>query len=226
VKESLWTEVVTIRLFGGTLARERYDYFSAPHPRMPFIPRKSLGAALLSLRGTLDEYRRSGMRTIAKKNLKLAIKHGYVYEQVDGLSVFDDLMAINASLPQRGGQLMDDLYFDRGRFGDIVREAGHIHVVKAADGKVVAYAMVPNIGEVWLIDYILGHGDHLKRGIMYLLVAKVIEEKFARKELPGAPAWIMYDTMFGAPEGRRQFKRVTGFSAYWVRWRWPESPIP
>jgi hypothetical protein len=93
------------------------------------------------------------------------------------------------------------------------------HVVKSADGRIVAYALVPNIGDLWFVDYVLGHGEHLKRGIMYLLMTGIIEEKIELAKEPGNPQWIMYDTFLGAPVGLRQFKEVVGFSPHWVRWK-------
>jgi len=95
--------------------------------------------------------------------------------------------------------------------------------VKCPGGIVVAYALVPNLGDLWLVDYVLGHGDHLNSGIMYLLMANVIEEKFELAKTTGNPKWIMYDTWLGARPGLRQFKAVLGFSPYWVRWRWAGS---
>jgi hypothetical protein len=115
------------------------------------------------------------------------------------------------------------LYLNRSKFELIVREIGNAHVVKCPDGKVVAYALVPNIGDVWTFDYLLGHGDHLNSGVMYLLMAHVIEEKFELAKTAGNPKWIMYDTWLGANAGLRQFKAVLGFSPYWVRWRWTGS---
>jgi hypothetical protein len=88
--------------------------------------------------------------------------------------------------------------------------------VRCPDGKVVAYALVPSIGDLWTLDYVLGHGDHLNSGIMYLLMAHVIEEKFELAKTAGNPKWIMYDTWLAASAGLRQFKAVLGFSPYWA----------
>jgi hypothetical protein len=80
-------------------------------------------------------------------------------------------MEINESRPERGGRPMLSLYFNRSKFELILREIGNAHVVRCPDGKVVAYALVPNIGGLWTVDYVLGHGDHLNSGIMSLLMA-------------------------------------------------------
>jgi hypothetical protein len=223
LKQTIWTDVVTVSMFGDKYAKERFRYFSSPHPRFPLIPRKSLGAAMINLQGSYADYRRSKFRPLAKRKLKSANQRKYSYAKIDAVSAIDQIMEINASRPERGGKPMLPLYLNRSKFELIVREIGNAHVVKCPDGKVVAYALVPNIGDVWTFDYLLGHGDHLNSGVMYLLMAHVIEEKFELAKTAGNPKWIMYDTWLGANAGLRQFKAVLGFSPYWVRWRWTGS---
>jgi hypothetical protein len=221
--QTISADVVTVGMFGGEYAKERFRYFSSPHPRFPFIPRKSLGAALIDLQGSYADYQRSKFRPLAKRKLKAARQRKYSYARIDAVSAIDQIMEINTSRPERGGKPMLPLYLDRSKFELIVREIGDAHVVRCPDGKVVAYALVPNVGDVWTFDYLLGHGDHLNSGVMYLLMAHVIEEKFELAKTAGNPKWLMYDTWLGANAGLRQFKAVVGFSPYWVRWRWTGS---
>jgi hypothetical protein len=182
-----------------------------------------MGAAMINLQGSYADYQRSKFRTLAKRKLKSAKHRKYSYAKIDAVSAIDQIMEINESRPERGGRRMLPLYFNRSKFELILREIGNAHVVKCPDGKVVAYALVPNIGDLWTLDYVLGHGDHLNSGIMYLLMAQVIEEKFELAKTAGNPKWIMYDTWLGANSGLRQFKAILGFSPYWVRWRWTGS---
>ena len=223
LKETIWTDIATVSMFGGEHARERFGYFSSRHPGFPLIPRKSLGAAMISLQESYADYRLSKLRGIAKNNLKLAKKRKYSYARIDAVSAIDQVMEINGSRPERGGRPMPPIYFDRSKFETILREIGNAHVVKCPAGKIVAYALVSNIGELWNVDYVLGHGDHLNSGIMYMLMTHIIEEKFELAKTAGNPKWIMYDTWLGASAGLRQFKAVLGFSPYWVRWRWVGS---
>ena len=116
-------------------------------------------------------------------------------------------MEINGSRPERGGRPMDPLYFSRSKFEMILREIGNAHVVKCPAGKIVAYALVPKIGDLWTVDYVLGHGDHLNSGIMYLLMTHVIEEKFELAKTVGNPQWIMYDTCLAPALGCANSKR-------------------
>ena len=222
LKQTVWADVVTVSMFGDEYAQERFRYFSSPHPRFPLIPRKSLGAAMLNLQGSYADYRRNKFRPLAKRKLKSATQLKYSYGKMDAISAIDRIMEINGSLPERGGRPMHPLYSDRSKFEMIARAIGNAHVVRCPAGKVVAYALVPNIGDLWTFDYVLGHGDHLNAGIMYLLMGNVIQEKFELARTTGNPTWIMYDTWLGASAGLRQFKAVLGFSPYWVRWRWAD----
>jgi hypothetical protein len=224
LRATIWTNVVTVNMFGSAHAQERFRYFSSLHPRFPLIPRKSLGAAMINLQGSYADYRQSKLRGVAKNNLKLAKKRKYSYAKIDAVSAIDDIMEINESRPERGGRPMDPLYFSRSKFEAILGEIGNAHVVRGPSGKIVAYALVSNIGGLWNVDYVLGHGEHLNSGIMYLLMSHVIEEKFELAKETGNPKWIMYDTWLGATSGLRQFKAVLGFSPYWVRWRWAADP--
>jgi hypothetical protein len=223
LKETVWTDTVTVSMFGNEYARERFKYYSSRHPQFPLIPRKSLGAAMINLQGSYADYRRSKLRGIAKKNLKSAKRRKYSYAIIDAVSAIDQIMEINRSLPERGGRPMHPLYFNHSKFEGILREIGNAHVVKCPAGKIVAYALVPNLGDLWTVDYVLGHGDHLNSGVMYLLMGHIIEEKFDLAKTASNPKWIMYDTWLGARAGLRQFKAVLGFSPYWVRWRWAGS---
>ena len=211
-------DAVTLRIFGDDHALRTYRFFSSPHPRFPFIPTKSLGAALLNLELP------HRLSQLAKRKTRQAARLDYVYDRIDVPADIEQLMEINRSLPVRGGEAMEGFYLSRPEFEAIVREHHQLHVVRCPAGRIVAYAVVPDIGDLWLVEHVLGHGEHLKSGVMYLLMTGVISQKLDLAQTPGKPRWIMYDTLPGSP-GRRQFKSVLGFQPYWVRWRWgPSAP--
>jgi hypothetical protein len=74
------------------------------------------GFADAGLRPCLKAYRTEKMRTIAKKNIKLAAKHKYTYQIVPAVAVLEDIMEVNRSLSQRGERAMDALYANRRQF--------------------------------------------------------------------------------------------------------------
>jgi len=89
-----------------------------------------------------------------------------------------------------------------------------------AKGILKAYDYAPVYGEVFVFSRLLGHGDCLDHGIMYLLVSEIIREMIDLKQVQGYPLWAMYDTFFGAKPGLRYFKERLGFKPYKVKWRW------
>ena len=89
LKETIWTDIVTVSMFGSEHAQERFGYFSSLHPQFPLIPRKSLGAAMINLEGSYADYRLSKLRGIAKNNLKLAKKRKYLYAKIEAVSAID-----------------------------------------------------------------------------------------------------------------------------------------
>jgi hypothetical protein len=222
LRATLGADVVTLRSYGGTNARQKFELFSSPHHEFPFVPRRSLGVALINLKQSEYDYRRHILKPLAKRKLKQASRLQYVYGRIDSAAAIDAIMEINRSLPVRQGVAMDDYYQSEEEFAPLVREHEQVHVVMDSSGCIVAYALVLNIGDVWVIEHVLGHGAHLKNGIMYLLMSKMIEEKLALANVAGNPGWIMYDSILGSSDGLRQFKAVLGFTPYWVRWRWAD----
>ncbi len=90
----------------------------------------------------------------------------------------------------------------------------HIGVVK--DGVLVAYSELEYVGEIVGTSRIMGHGDHLKNGTMFLLIAGIVEHvKSTRPDI----RYVYYDMFFGAGAGLRAFKTNAGFRPHWVRWK-------
>ena len=129
LKQTIWTDIVTVSMFGSEYARERFGYFSSPHPQFPLIPRKSMGAAMIDLQAGYADYQRSKFRTLAKRKLKAAKQRKYSYAKIDAASAIDQVMEINASRPERGGRPMLPLYLNRSKFELILEEIGNAHVV-------------------------------------------------------------------------------------------------
>jgi putative transposase len=121
---------------------------------------------MINLQGSYADYQRSKFRALAKRKLKSAKQRKYSYAKIDAVAAIDQIMEINGSRPERSTGPMPPLYFNRSEFEVILGEIGNAHVVKCPAGKIVAYALVSNLGDLWLVDYVLGHGDHLNAGVM------------------------------------------------------------
>ena len=99
-----------------------------------------------------------------------------------------------------------------------IRTYGVLH-----DGHLVAYTWLYQVGEMCLFSTILGHGDHLNAGVMYLLIAETLKDVI---DVAGAK-YAMYNMHISGTEGLRFFKEQIGFAPYWVEWvRADEAPKP
>jgi hypothetical protein len=79
---------------------------------------------------------------------------------------------------------------------------------------VYAYAWVYVIGEMCLFSTILGHGEHMKAGIMSMLVVEVVRDLMATAGL----RFAMYNLHSSGLDGLRFFKEQMGFQPHDVTW--------
>lgn len=216
---------VEIPLWGGETCEAMYRSFTSRHARFPLVQRKAWGIALLPLTDTFETYFSDPERSLLRRKARRAEKKGYRYDRFLARSRLDELLAINASAPERQGRAMDDAYLDADAFASSLDRCPEFRGVFDREGTLVAYAEVPVCGDLFLLSRLLGHEEHLDEGVMYLLIGEVVREMTARREGTGHPAWGMYDTMVGAGPGLRFFKERLGFRSYNVRWVW-RAPEP
>jgi hypothetical protein len=188
--------------------------FRRRHPRYRVVGSKTLGVALLpldDLAGT-DDYL-TGRRYL-RRRVRRAERLGYTVAGFDPEERRADLLAIHASLPERQGRPIDADYLDPDA---VVKQGPNVEYLGVLrDGTVVAYTRLDHVGEIAGMGRVMGHGDHLEAGVMYLLMAGIVGHvKAARPQA----RWIFYDMFFGAPDGLRAFKRNAGFEPHLVRWR-------
>jgi hypothetical protein len=204
---------------GGAIEEEVLRSLRRPHRRYKIVGRKAVGAALLRL----DEFRDvegylANLRS-ARKRARRAERLGYSVALFDPNERRPDLLAIHTSMPERQGRPMDPGYLDPHETFRTGREFDYVGVVR--DETVVAYCRVLYAGDIASMDRVIGHGDHLANGIMFLLTAGVVEHvKTARSEI----GYVYYDTFFGASDGLREFKMRTGFRPHYVHWKREVEP--
>jgi hypothetical protein len=198
---------------GSAREDEVFRRFSGRHPRYKVIPFKTVGVALLPLDDVtdVDDYL-SDLR-YARRRVRRAQRMGYTVGLFDPDERNAEIMAIHASLPERQGRPIDPEYLDP----DTVYEHGSDveYMGIWLDGVVVAYCRLNYAGDIAGMGRIMGHGDHLENGVMFLLTAEIVGHvKATRPEID----YIFYDMFFGAPQGLRSFKTNLGFRPYYVRW--------
>ena len=186
-----------------------------PHPRYRIVGSKVVGAALLPLDefddvdGYLAELR------YARRRVRRARRLGYSIGSFEPEERRSELLAIHRSLPERQGRPIPAPYLDPAA----VYERGPLvddYLGAFRDGTLFAYVELRYAGEIVVLNRVMGHGERLRDGIMFLLMAGVIDHlKAARPET----RYVFYDMFFGAGEGLRGFKSHLGFRPHYVRWK-------
>jgi hypothetical protein len=199
---------------GGKVEDEVWKDFRRRHPRFKVVGRKSVGAELLPLDGLGGAEDYLAHLRYARRRVRRASKLGYEVALFDPNERQADLLAIHASLPERQGRPIDADYLDPEASSPTGPEYAYVGVLR--EGTVVAYSRVEYAGDIAGMARVMGHGDHLEAGVMFLLVAGIVDH--VKQERPQT-RYVFYDTFFGAREGLREFKTRAGFSPHYVRWK-------
>jgi hypothetical protein len=184
------------------------------HPRYRIVGSKAVGAALLPIEEftTLEEYL-ANLR-YARRRVRRAGRLGYTVRVFDPNERRSDLLSIHTSLPERQGRAIDSEYLDPApeyRTGPTIEYLGVFR-----QDVLLAYSRVEYAGDIASLARIMGHGDHMADGTMFLLVAGIVEHV---KAVRPQTRYLFYDMFFGAADGLRQFKAHLGFRPHFVRWK-------
>ncbi|MFI5013588.1 MAG: hypothetical protein ACHQAY_14705 [Hyphomicrobiales bacterium] len=142
--------------------------------------------------------------------VRKAEKLGYNFAQFPWNDRIDDIFAVNTSMSHRGGKEMTAGYRQRPpTIGSSAFCELQLRKYYGAfkDGRLYAYIVLVVFGHFATINTILGHGDHLKDGIMNGLI------DFLARDLvrDGKVRYVNYLTLKGGREGLDSFKRRVGF---------------
>lgn len=172
----------------------------------------------------------------AFRNERKAEQQGYEVHLFDRSTFIPDIHAINHSMPVRSGQAMKSAYlktieelggyptqFREPRlpanheywgmlFGAFVPMPGYRQGEVVTNRRLVGYISVRRIGELILYPQLLGHGEHLKYGIMaqvhFHILRWLISPNCAHSY--GAKI-LMYTAVNTVNEGLRTWKKRAGF---------------
>jgi len=173
-----------------------------------------IGASIMPTPETLLDWR--AMHRTARKRADRCERMGYHFATVDYSLHSDDMYAINTSLPTRQGRPMSDGYLkkvERGKLPEFPCAAHRTNTYGVMSGRrLVAYMTLHRAGELALVSMILGHGDHLRDDIMYLLFQGMVEDQ------SGQGGILYYNRHDSGREGLRFFKERLGFSEGSVEW--------
>ena len=148
----------------------------------------------------------------ARNRLSYCIRSGYIsthqkWEQWN--EHLDDIFLINTSAPVRQGEPMNPAYLEYPAQKTIDNPcAYHTYqlVTVEKDGHWYAYSILHAMGELMNISTIIGHADHLKDGIMILLMDEIIR---VAKGLN--VKYIDYNQWDSGTKGLQYWKHSTGF---------------
>lgn len=211
--------VTVIASRGEETEEEVLRFFSRRHPRYRIVANKAVGAALLPLTDYDDVDAYLASLRYVRRRVQRARRLGYTFGPFDPDDRRADLLAIHASLPERQGQPIEAAYLDAAAVYDKGPHVEYLGVFR--DGILVAYAHLRYAGEIVGLNRVMGHGKHLDDGIMFLLMAGVVEHvKATRPDIH----YVFYDMFFGAGEGLRAFKTHLGFRPHFVRWKRELAP--
>jgi hypothetical protein len=217
IKQLIRLPRVTIHLGSTTEGKKLLQTFNAPHPRWKLVPRKSYGVALLVLNDF--EHHHAYLKAQSGKNsaayyARKSAKEGYRFSKINPNIYIDRIHEINISSGLRQGQHLTESV--KNKITAYPDENAHQYYGVFLQEQLVAWCWIIRAGELLLINRLMGHDDHLKNKVMFLLLTSTIAELLENKSENN---YLMYDTWFGASDGLRLFKQRIGFHPYKVDWK-------
>lgn len=170
--------------------------------------------SVLELEGSVDDWERE--HRTARKRAWRAERLGYRVERIVRSNYVEDVLRVNTSLDERQGRPMSSSYRSRPSSTPDPVWSCNRHGIEPygvlTGSELVAYAWIYRAGELALVSSILGHGEHLEAGVMYLLLRGVIEGELGRG------GYLVYNRHDSGTDGLRFFKERAGFEPREVHW--------
>ncbi len=178
------------------------------------VPNYSQGASVMVCPDGLQQWRLA--HRTARKRADRAERLGYTFAEIDRSRFSDDIFEINTSLGERQGRPMSDGYTRRHDHGKLPDYPCARHAIKTfgvlQGDRLRAYLTLYRVGDLAMISMILGHGDHLRNDVMYLLVAGTIADQ------AGQGGYFFYNRHDSGTDGLRYFKERLGFRPTEIEW--------
>lgn len=188
------------------------------HDAFPLLHQMSSGkygeCAVLPIPRSISDWR-VDHRT-ARKRADRAHARGYVViESVEARA--DEVHAINTSATRRQGRPMSAGYRLRPPDTQLPEYQCPRHrtkrvFVEDVNGLAVAYAVIIRAGQLALVSQILGHHDHLRNEIMYLLFEGALNGETDQR------GFMVYNRWDSGTDGLRFFKERLGFEPREIEW--------
>lgn len=178
------------------------------------VPKYSEGASVMPMPASFGQW--LAEHRTARKRSNRASRLGYVFGEVDNSEHSQDIYEINTSLERRQGRPMSNGYREfrkHGRLPAYPCERHRIHTYGCLhDGRLRAYMTLYRVGELGLVSMILGHGDHLRNDLMYLLASGMVDAQIEQGGI------LFYNRHDSGTSGLVYYKERVGFHAADIEW--------
>ena len=229
VKEAWQSPRVTIDLmsaraaenhpFYQNLVTEFYRDAVRRHPRLPVIPFYKYGIATNVLPQSYDDYFK-GIESSARRNIKKAIRNGYVFQRIDYNAYLADIVEIHRSATVRQGE-MDKAFLEQeivpvDNPASLTDVHDYVYYGVIKGGKLYAYGACMIAGELMSITDIFGHDGYKSDAVVPLLISGMAADAYERYP---RVRYFLYDKYFGASPTMRRFKKKFGFEPASIAWK-------
>lgn len=194
----------------ATFAQARYDQLNTA--------KYTQGVSLMRVPDSREAW--EAEHRTARKRAWRADRLGYTFAEVNNAWWSADIIEINRSLPSRQGRPMSAGYTaprTHGALPEYPCDRHKIHTYGVLEegrheAHLRAYLTLYRVGDLAMVSMILGHGEHLDNGIMFLLFRGVVEHQ------AGQGGWFYYNRHDSGQDGLIWFKERLGFSATDIEW--------
>ena len=173
--------------------------------------------SLMPIPDDVDEWL-AAHRTARKRSNRAAAR-GYRFGVVERHLHNQDIYDINTSAPERQGRPMANGYTQPVSFTPLPvypcdRHAVRTYGVKNPYGQLVAYLWLYRAGDLALVSQILGHADHLRNEVMFLLWHGML----GAESMVDPDGFVVYNRHDSGTAGLREFKERVGLEEVAVEW--------
>jgi hypothetical protein len=169
--------------------------------------------ALLKIPSSHEEYLKAiGAKT--RNTIRKADKQGYEFREFDWNSHLEEIFEINTSKEVRAAGPMYGWYLEsvKPRHHDESERRYRKYYGVFQDGRLRGYLHLILCGDFAFFKHFLGHGDHLRNGIMNGLISWTVREYLGHSQIK----WLSYGTLSNKSEGSsaESFRKHAGFESY------------
>jgi len=147
-----------------------------------------------------------------RNDYRKSVKRGYASRKIgwcERNTLLDEIYEIHTSKEKRQGREMSEAYKKKVKpVGEFLcqEHSGRFFGCFNEFNTLVAYIMVSQMGEIWFLSMIIGHGDHLKNLVMVNVLMSVIEETYKK-----GIKYIGYHRWNNGTKGLQFWKKSLGF---------------